>query len=130
MIALELWAPRLQGMHIVLRSDSSATVGWLTRKMSPIPAAMQLIRHLTLTCLQFQILIKAIHIEGALNQRSDWISRGRLNLLRQQYPEMDREPMPLPSSLWPPSWTRDQMLSTEQKAQHQITQARWLAKRK
>ena len=129
-IALELWAPRLQGMHIILRSDSSATVGWLTRKRSPIPAAMQLIRHLTLTCLHFQILIKAIHIEGALNQRSDWISRGRLNLLRQQYPEMDREPMPLPPSLWPPSWTRDQMLSTEQNAQHQITQARWLAKRK
>ena len=78
--ALELWAPQLQGMHIILRSDSSATVGWLTRKQSPIPAAMQLIHHLTLTCLQFQILIKAVHVKGALNQKSNWISRGHLHL--------------------------------------------------
>ena len=122
MIALELWAPRLQGMHIVLRSDSSAMVGRFTRKRSPILAAMQLIRHLTLTCLQFRILIKAVHLKGALNQRSNWISRGQLHLLRQGYPEMDWDPTPLPSSLWPQSWTREQMLSTEQKAQQQLRQ--------
>ena len=116
--ALELWAPQLQGMHIILWSDSSVTVGWLTRKQSPIPAAMQLICHITLTCLQFQIIIKAVHLKGALNQKSDWISRGHLHLLCKYYPYIDRDPTPLPSSLWPRFWTREQMLSMVQTAQY------------
>ena len=53
--ALELWAPQLQGMYIILQSDSSVTVGWLTRKRSPILAAMHLIRHFNLTFNLFAI---------------------------------------------------------------------------
>ena len=75
-IALELWAPQLQGKHIVWRLDSSVTVGWLTKKQSPIPAVMQLICHLTLTCLQFQILTKAVHLKGALNQKKQLDQQG------------------------------------------------------
>ena len=98
-IAVELWTPQLQGKHIVLHTDSSATVGWIVRERFSIPAAMQLIRHLTMTCLQFQIVIKAVHLGGVLNQKSNWISRGCFHWLHQHFPHMDLMPTPLLSSL-------------------------------
>ena len=52
-VAVFLWASQLQGKFIVLHSDSAVTVGWLTCKRVPIPAAMQIIHQLTLTCLHF-----------------------------------------------------------------------------
>ena len=63
-----LVGPQLQGKYIVLHSDSLATVGWLTRKRAPIPAALQIIRQLTLTCLHFQIMVKAVHLTSTKNR--------------------------------------------------------------
>ena len=67
-MAVFLWAPKLQGKYIVLHSDSLATVEWLTCKRAPIPAALQIIRQLTLTCLHFQIVVKAVHLAGTKNR--------------------------------------------------------------
>ena len=103
-IALEIWAPELKESAIKLRSDNQATVGWLTRKRSDIPVAMNLLRHLTRTCLFFQIFITAEYIPTKENRRSDLVSRNQLQLFFRENPAMSRIPEPLPPQLWPPRW--------------------------
>ena len=63
-VAVETWAAELAGKSIVLRSDNMATFVFINKMCVDIPAAMQLLRHLTKTCLHFQIYVKAGHIEG------------------------------------------------------------------
>ena len=43
-----------------------------------IPAAMELIRHLTLSCLQCQIFFRVEHIPGKINKNCDLISRNKI----------------------------------------------------
>ena len=65
------------GRTVTLQSDNSTTVCCINRQKADIPAAMQLIRQLTLSCLQFQITVKAVHIKGICNFKSDLISRNK-----------------------------------------------------
>ena len=68
-MAIKIWAECLSGKSIILRSDNSATVVWINQKKSPIPAAMNLIRHLTKTCLHFQVVVLAWHLPGHFNEK-------------------------------------------------------------
>ena len=108
-VMLEIWANQLAGKTITLHSDNLATVCILNKKKANIPTAMSLLRHLTITCLQFQIMVKAKHIPGVNNVKADLISRGRICKFLHQFPMPKRAPTPLPLSLWPPTWTRNQM---------------------
>ena len=107
--ALDLWAPSLQGKTVTLRSDNMATCCFINRKKTDILAAMSLLRHLTLTCLQFQILVKSRHIEGAKNISADLISRKRFQQFRQLNPQADLTPLQPPPS-WPPHWEKKDMI--------------------
>ena len=107
--ACEIWAPCLAGMTITLHSDNQTTVVWLTNQHSDKPAAMQLLRHVTKTCLLFQIYFKAFWVKGTLNKKSDLISRNQLGQLFCEFPNMDLTPQPLPSTLWPPEWTSEEL---------------------
>ena len=105
-MAVELWVADLSGKSIILHSNNSAMVAWINRKKSPIPAAMNLIRYLTKTCLHFQVVVLARHLPGHFNDKSDLISHRREHLILQKYPEMKEKPEPLPSMLWPPKVDR------------------------
>ena len=109
-VAVEIWAPCLAAKMITLRSDSMATVHMIQKRKAEIPAAMQLLRHLTKTCMLFQIYVQARHLPGTSNTQSDQLSRGRLQQFFRENPQMERVPQPLPTTLWPPSWTREEML--------------------
>ena len=112
-LAVETWAAELAGKSIVLRSDNIATVAFINRMRADIPAAMQLLRHLTKTCLHFQIYVKARHIEGDRNIDCDLLSRGRLRQYLQRNPAANPTPLQLPATLWPPSWSISQMESSK-----------------
>ena len=58
-IAVEAWAPYLARKHIRLRSDNQGTVYYINKKSSNCKDCMGLLRHLTLTCMQFQIYVTA-----------------------------------------------------------------------
>ena len=106
-IVVEMWAPLLQGKQICLRSDNEATVFCLNKKSSKNNECMFLIRHLTLTCMHFQIYVTAQHYLGKKNVLADALSWGKIHqfhqLARQQH-VMEEHPTQLPSSLWPLSW--------------------------
>ena len=108
-IAVELWAPQLSGWAITLRTDNMATVVFINKMKADIPACMKLLRHVTLTCLKFQILLRARHIKGVNNLESDWISHGMNQKFLECHPEASAKPLAPPRSLWPPTWTVAEM---------------------
>ena len=108
-IAVETWAPKIAGKSVVLRTDNTATVSFINRMRGDIPAVMTLLRHLALTCLSFQILVKAVHVKGVNNIDSNLISRLETQKFLDCNPSANRTPVELPSSLWPPTWTWSQM---------------------
>ena len=56
-VAVDLWVPELAGKSITLHSDNTATIVFLNKMKADIPACMQLLRHIMLVCLKFQILL-------------------------------------------------------------------------
>ena len=108
-LAFEVWAPQLSSKTITLQSDNQATVNMINKKKASIPAAMNLLRHLTKTCMLFQIYVKASYIPGTSNQLSDLLSRGKFDQFRRVHPTADRYPAPLPVTLWPPVWSLEEM---------------------
>ena len=110
--AVETWAQELAGKHIILRSDNAATVAFINKMKSDIPAAMDLLRQVSKTCLSFQIWLKAEHLAGVLNVDCDHISRNRLDLFFKRNPTAPRQQLPLPRTIWPPTWTPTQMTAT------------------
>ena len=108
-MATELWAKALQGQAIVLRSDNTATVASINSMKSEIPAAQQLLKHMSLNCLHNQIFFKAVHIEGSRNTLSDCLSRGKIAQFKVLHPTAQPHPEVLPASLWPPKWKVEDM---------------------
>ena len=82
--AVETWAAELARKHIILQSDNAATVAFINKMKSDIPAAMDLLCKISKTCLSFQIWLKAAHLAGILNVDCDHISRNRLDLFFKQ----------------------------------------------
>ena len=108
-LAVEVWAKDLAGKTITLRTDSKSTEGFVNSSKADIPAASSLLRHMTKTCLHFQIVVRAEWIQGSKNSNSDDLSRGNMTSFFRQNPQLPRVTPPLPKSLWPPTWTVDQM---------------------
>ena len=109
MLAVEVWSEKLTGKSIVLRSNNIATVCFLNCMKVDIPAAMDLLRHVTKTCLSFQIHLTAEHMPGKANLESDWLSRGMMSHFYTQHPTAERVTHLMPASLWPLRWMPAQM---------------------
>ena len=70
-IAVDTWVPLLRNKQIRLRSDNMSTVYELNKKSSHKLEHMALLRHLTHTCLSFQIYMTTRHQPGKQNILSD-----------------------------------------------------------
>ena len=114
-IAVEMWAHLLQGKQICLCSDNEATVFCINKKSSKNQECMFLIRHLTLTCMKFQIYVTAQHYQGKRNVLVDVLSRGKIQHFHKLSHTLSMNPNPtlLPATLWPISW---QLLQTVDKS--------------
>ena len=60
MAAVEVWAEELKGNSIILRTDSKATEGFINSMKADIPACSEMLRHMSKTCLHFQISVRAV----------------------------------------------------------------------
>ena len=117
-VAVEIWSPLIKGSELILKSDNAATCYWINKKGVQIPMAMQLLRHLTLHCLLFQIHVSANHLSSTNNRKSDLISRFRMTKFFNENLAINRMLDPIPSSLWPPSWLRQDMLPPQAVTSH------------
>ena len=106
-IAVKLWAPQLRSKQVQLCSDNEATVYLVNAKTSNKEINMNLLHHLTLTCMYFQIYITIWHENRIWNRQVDALSRGAFhtsfNITKDH---MDWSPHQLPVSLWPISWQK------------------------
>ena len=106
-IAVDIWAPLLRNKQIRLRSDNMSTVFELNKKSSRKSERMALLRHLTHTCLSFQIYVTARHQPGKQNILSDILSRGKVQLFKEKTRwTFNANPTPLTSTLVPISWKK------------------------
>ena len=98
-IALYIWGNELSNKSINLFTDNMAVVHIINNFSSKDNLIMILLRHLVLTCMHHNILIKATHIAGRLNTVCDLISRSQVQQARLLAPHLDRSPTHIPEHL-------------------------------
>ena len=75
LVALRLWAPRLQGRQMLVSCDNMATVWAINMWKTKAVRLQDCVRDILFVCAKYQIQIKAIHIKGTDNRVADWLSR-------------------------------------------------------
>ena len=74
-VAMQRWAPMLTGTHVVVYTDSTAAAGMISKGSSSHQIALTLLKQLSLSALEHDYTIEAVHIPGRANEMSDSISR-------------------------------------------------------
>ncbi len=92
------------GGTILLRSDNQGVCYSINNQSSNLTAVMDLIRELTLLSMQFQVMVKALHIRRWKNLQSDQLSRFKMEAFQRDFLEADSIPTPLLKTHWPPTW--------------------------
>ena len=98
-IAFEIWGAVLTNKCIVLHSDNMAVVHILNTHTSKDVNIMCLVRRFVLCCMHYNILTKAVHIQGKLNTLPDLLSRFQEEEFHRLAPDMDRWHTPIPLCL-------------------------------
>ena len=98
-VACHVWGKFLQNKRIILNCDNESVVNIINSKRSRISRAMDLLRHLTLLTLKYNIYIRAKHIPGKCNQTADSISRFQFQRFRLLAPQADVTPYEIPDLL-------------------------------
>ena len=74
-VAMQRCAPMLTGTHVVVYTDSTAAAGMIKKGSSSHQIALTLLKQLSLSALEHDYTIEAVHITGRANEMSDSISR-------------------------------------------------------
>ena len=98
-VACHVWGKFLQNKRIILNCDNESVVNIINSKRSRISRVMDLLRHLTLLTLKYNIYIRAKHIPGKCNQTADSISRFQFQRFRLLAPQADVTPYEIPDLL-------------------------------
>ena len=98
-LSVQLWSHLLQNKKIVFRCDNQAVVAIINKQTSKSTPSMGLVRLLVLACMQNNILFKAKHVPGKINQIADALSRCQFHRFHMLAPGADPSPTPIPSIL-------------------------------
>ena len=79
--------------------DNESVANIVNSKRSRIPRVMDLVRHLTLLTLKYNIYIQVQHIAGKRNEIADSLSRFQLKRFHMLVPYADPSPCPVPQDL-------------------------------
>jgi hypothetical protein len=69
------WGPSWNNLHVLVRSDNSATVAAITLSTSRSPKLLGLVKELFWLAVKFNFKLSASYLPGALNVLSDKLSR-------------------------------------------------------
>ena len=116
-LAVDTWAEEMASSQVVVRSDNQAVIQFINKATSKCKWCMSLVRHLTFTCMRFQIHLVGVYFPGQANQRVDALSRldaQRFKCHRQWYFNdtgfhLKTTPTPINSPLWPVGWSKLRM---------------------
>ena len=77
-----VWDPMFVNKKIVLRIGNQVLVVIVNKKTSKSKHVMKLVRALVLALMRFNIRVRALHIEGKLNDIADSLSRFQMDRFR------------------------------------------------
>ena len=95
-VALHLWGSYLRNKKILLHTDNMAVVQAINSMTSKSDNMMVLLRHFTLKCLEFNVLVKTEHIPGYKNSIADSLSRFQFQRFRELAPQAEKSPDQMP----------------------------------
>lgn len=99
-VAIQIWKMQFSNSKILFYIDNMSVVNVVNTVTSRSLRVIKLVRKLVLTCLEFNILIKAKHIPSKSNSIADAISRSQWGKFRLMAPTADPLPTPLPRNIW------------------------------
>lgn len=99
-VVLHIWGPELKNKKIMFNIDNMSVVHIINKKSSKSERVMALLRRLVLLTLQYNLLIKAQHIPGKVNQIADSLSRGDFQRFRNLCPAAEPKKTEIPTHLW------------------------------
>ena len=99
-VALSIWKDELKNKRILFHIDNDSVVTIINKKSCKSERVMALVRKLVLVCLEFNILLKAEHIQGVQNTIADSLSRCNFQKFRHLCPDADPQPAAIPPHLW------------------------------
>ena len=103
-IALTLWMHKYQNKGILIYCDNEGAVKIINSATSKCKNCMVLVRRMTLLSMKLNIWVFAQHIRGVDNEKSDLLSRGKINVFKDKYGHLfNSEETPLTVDLWPVS---------------------------
>ena len=101
-----LFANEFRDKHLTLRSDNSSVVSAINTMTSRNVTLMHLLRKLVLTMLNYNIVCRAVHIQGSKNDITDALSRLQVHKALTGLKALGYKPrlIEVPSSLRPQNW--------------------------
>ena len=100
------WSDKFRGKTLRIHCDNQSIVSSIAKRKSNIPAIMELIKKLSVLCLQNQILPLICHIPGEKNTIADSISRRWWDLVTSLAPATKQ--ISPSQELWPVGWMQHQ----------------------
>ena len=100
LVSLVVWGSCLRNKKILFHCDNQSVVHILNTMTSKSDKIMVLVRALTLQCLQHNMVIRGVHIEGRTNILTDSLSRLQVQKFLRLAPNAEEHPDVVPSHLW------------------------------
>lgn len=100
-IAVQIWARKLQNKRIIFYTDNSAVAAVVNFQSSSCSNIMVLLRKMVLTCMLYNINFQARHIPGKHNVTTDLLSRFQVSQARRSYPTLNKVQTQVPEDLLP-----------------------------
>ena len=101
-ISLITWGPKLRNLNLNINTDNEALVSIINAQtVKGNEVCLKLLRLFVLTCLKYNIYVRAFHIRGVDNSICDALSRLQVGRFRSLAPGMNLLPIPIPHHLSP-----------------------------
>ena len=100
LVGVVLWGHLFANHTMVIKSDNLSVVHIVNGQNSKSPRLMDLVRHLVLKMLEFNVLIRCEHVSSSSNLTSDLLSRFSQEEFRRLHPGADARPSPIPDYIW------------------------------
>jgi len=101
MAAVVMWGEAWANHSVCFYTDNESLVSVINKQTSKEPAVMILLRHLILTCLQYNINFSAQHVPGRDNTLADKLSRCQVDEFLTLAPWVNHQPAAVPSHISP-----------------------------
>ena len=103
-LSIKIWGTQLANKCITFHTDNQALSEVINKKTTKDRELLVLLRALVLSCLQNNILFKAVHLAGVHNTKADALSRLQVTKFKSLSKDMAPEPTAVPPQLLPENW--------------------------